>query len=126
VRWINKLFLIACCLVNVRAKNYKYRTIPVRVIAKNVGDRLLRHYVVKRRRKRQRAKIEPVSVRRMQRYYLLTMWVVARAISISTPCFSHAHHQNLRLDLQNISRQSYDYITIMPKLRSTYDKRLIY
>jgi len=29
-------------------------------------------------------------------------------------------------DLQNILRQSYDYLTIMPKLRSTYDKRLIY
>ena len=26
----------------------------------------------------------------------------------------------------NILRQSYDYLTIMPKLRSTYDKRLIY
>jgi len=29
-------------------------------------------------------------------------------------------------DLQNILRQSYDYLTIMPKLRSTYDERLIY
>jgi len=29
-------------------------------------------------------------------------------------------------DLQNISRQYYDYLTIMPKLRSTYHKRLIY
>jgi len=29
-------------------------------------------------------------------------------------------------DLQNILRQSYDYHTIMPKLRSTYDGRLIY
>ena len=29
-------------------------------------------------------------------------------------------------DLQNIVRQSYDYLTIMPKLRSTYDGRLIY
>ena len=29
-------------------------------------------------------------------------------------------------DLQNILRQSYDYPTTMPKLRSTYDKRLIY
>ena len=32
----------------------------------------------------------------------------------------------LRPDLQNILRQSYDYLTIMPKLRSTYDGRLIY
>ena len=29
-------------------------------------------------------------------------------------------------DLQNILRKSYDYLTIMPKLRSTYDGRLIY
>jgi len=31
----------------------------------------------------------------------------------------------LRPDLQNILRQSYDYLTIMPKLRSTYDGRRI-
>ena len=29
-------------------------------------------------------------------------------------------------DLQNILRQSYDYLSIMPKLRSAYDGRLIY
>ena len=29
-------------------------------------------------------------------------------------------------DLQNILRQSYDYLTTMPKLRSAYDGRLIY
>jgi len=29
-------------------------------------------------------------------------------------------------DLQNILRQSYDYLTIMPKLRSTYDGCLRY
>ena len=29
-------------------------------------------------------------------------------------------------NLQNILRQSYDYLTIMPKLRSTYDRRLIH
>jgi len=29
-------------------------------------------------------------------------------------------------DLQNILRQSYDYLTIMPKLRSTFDTRLIH
>ena len=33
---------------------------------------------------------------------------------------------NLAPDLQNISRQSYDCLTIMPKLRSTYDGRIIY
>jgi len=32
----------------------------------------------------------------------------------------------LGLDLQNILRQSYDYHTIMSKLRSTYDGRLVY
>jgi len=31
----------------------------------------------------------------------------------------------LKPDLQNILRQSYDYLTIMPKSRSTYDGRLI-
>jgi len=29
-------------------------------------------------------------------------------------------------DLQNILRQSYDYLTITPKLRSTYDRCIIY
>jgi len=29
-------------------------------------------------------------------------------------------------DLQNVLRQSYDYLTIMPKVRSTYEGRLIY
>ena len=29
-------------------------------------------------------------------------------------------------DLQNILRQSYDYLTIMPELRSTDDEGLIY
>ena len=33
---------------------------------------------------------------------------------------------NLGPCLQNILRQSYDYLTIMPKLRSTNDERLIY
>jgi len=32
----------------------------------------------------------------------------------------------LRPDLQNILRQFYDYLTIMPKLRSTYDGHVIY
>jgi len=33
--------------------------------------------------------------------------------------------ENQGPDLQNILRQSYDYLTMMPKLRSTYDGRLI-
>jgi len=36
------------------------------------------------------------------------------------------HSRGLGPDLQNILRQSYDYLTIMPMLRSTYDGRLIY
>ena len=38
---------------------------------------------------------------------------------------SNQQHNVLRSDLQNILRQSYDYLTIMPKMRSTYDERLI-
>jgi len=34
--------------------------------------------------------------------------------------------EDLGPDLQNILPQSYDYLTIMPKLRLTYDGRLIY
>ena len=34
--------------------------------------------------------------------------------------------RHLEPDLQNILRQYYDYLTIMPKLGSTYDGRLIY
>jgi len=33
--------------------------------------------------------------------------------------------QKLAPDLQNILRQSYDYPTIMPKLRPTYNGRII-
>ena len=35
-------------------------------------------------------------------------------------------NENLAPDLQNTSRQSRDYLTIMPESRSTYDGRLIY
>jgi len=34
--------------------------------------------------------------------------------------------ETLEPDLQNILRQSYGYLTIMPKLRSTYHGLLIY
>ena len=37
-----------------------------------------------------------------------------------------SYKKHLGPDLQNILRQSYDYLTIMPKLQSTYDGRLIY
>ena len=38
-------------------------------------------------------------------------------------CFHRVVTQGL--DLQNILRQSYAYLTIMPKLRSTYDDRML-
>ena len=38
----------------------------------------------------------------------------------------HRIYNLLGPDLQNILRQSYDYLTIMAKLRPTYDRRLIY
>jgi len=45
-------------------------------------------------------------------------------------CLPHAGIVSKRLelgpDLQNILRQCYGYLTIMPELRSTYDRRLIY
>ena len=37
-----------------------------------------------------------------------------------------AHCSSQGPDIQNILWQSYDFLTIMPKLRSTYDGRLIY
>jgi len=42
--------------------------------------------------------------------------------SRTTPKFSGVQGP----DLQNILRRSYDYLTMMPKLRSTYDGRLVY
>ena len=59
----------------------------------------------------------------------LSMHVI---ISVTSRIESHmightdGHVVNQGLDLQNILRQSYDYLTIMPKLRSTYDGCLIY
>ena len=43
-------------------------------------------------------------------------------LPLTVSCFSKIQGP----DLQNVLRQSYDYLTIMPKLRSTYDERLIY
>ena len=40
--------------------------------------------------------------------------------------YAHLGAKHLGPDLQNILRQSYDYLTIMPKLLSTYAGRLIY
>jgi len=40
--------------------------------------------------------------------------------------YFYEENTELGPDLQNILLQSYDYLTIMRKLRSTYDERLIY
>jgi len=45
-------------------------------------------------------------------------------VSASVELFAAA--VDMGLDLQNILQQSYDYLTIVQKLRSTYDRRLIY
>jgi len=61
--------------------------------------------------------------------------VVVACVSMSNERCSLLSHVEIRLfscriflgpDLQNILRQPYDYLTIIPKLRSTYDGRLIY
>jgi len=44
----------------------------------------------------------------------------------SLPYCIHFEDNDLVPGLQNILQQSYDYLTIMPKLRSTYDGRLTY
>ena len=41
-------------------------------------------------------------------------------------CLGSVFVAKLWPDLENILRQSYDYLTIMPTLRSAYDERLIY
>ena len=41
-------------------------------------------------------------------------------------CSKHLGYCDQGRDLQNILRHTYDYLTIMPKLRSTDDERLIY
>jgi len=41
-------------------------------------------------------------------------------------CGGHTTVQELGLDLQNVSRHSYDNLTTVPKLRLTFDGRLIY
>ena len=51
--------------------------------------------------------------------------VCAAATATARAHYDHARHV-LGPDLQNILRQSYDYLTTMTKLRSTYDGLLIY
>ena len=46
--------------------------------------------------------------------------------NVHTAVRRHLYAKNQGPDLQNILRQSYDYLTIMPKLRSTYDRHLIH
>jgi len=42
------------------------------------------------------------------------------------PLEEHTYKEDLGPDLQNILRQSYDYLMIVPKLRSTSNGQLIY
>jgi len=47
-------------------------------------------------------------------------------LTVLTTRISSTSTVDLGPDLQNILRQSYDYLTITPQLRSTYDGRVIY
>jgi len=49
-----------------------------------------------------------------------------RAVRANIWPTNHVRDRHLTPDLQNILRQSYDYLTIMPNLRSTYYGRQIY
>ena len=55
--------------------------------------------------------------------FLYTCLRIYRLLDARTP---YPHDDPAGHDLQNILRQSYDRITIMVKLRSTYDGHLIY
>ena len=51
--------------------------------------------------------------------------VLKRTANVSVTVDGYLQRRNQGPDLQNILRQSYDYLTIMPKLRSTYNGRII-
>jgi len=51
--------------------------------------------------------------------------VLKRTANVSVTVDRYLQRRNQGPDLQNILRQSYDYLTIMPKLRSIYDGRII-
>ena len=65
---------------------------------------------------------------------VLKVWITAERNILNCSCDSVAMHaamlqveiSRLGPNLQNILRQSYDFLTIMPMLRSTYNGRLIY
>jgi len=56
------------------------------------------------------------------------MMLFSRFMLLKLPAYyaKEGLYNGLGPDLQNILRQSYDYLTIVPKLRSTYDRRLIH
>jgi len=60
------------------------------------------------------------------RRYRQLLALTEHYITIATFMWRPFLNQNLGPDLQNILQQSYDCLTIMPKLRSTYDRRLIH
>ena len=62
------------------------------------------------------------------RHRILRQISAAIAISVTSICYGFVHKRVVQQgpDLQNILRQSYDYLTIIPKWRSTYDRRLLH
>jgi len=58
---------------------------------------------------------------------LFSLWGSHKGFLVITPLKPELISMTLNLgpDLQNILLQSYDYLTIMPNLRSTCDRRLI-
>ena len=64
--------------------------------------------------------------------FTVVVWLATEQFAYSAPSAAALGNgtvpktKNKRPDLQNVFRQSYDRLTIMRKLRSTYDGRLIY
>ena len=56
----------------------------------------------------------------------LTKGLVTLTTHVRLLAWQRTRQQPQKPDLQNTLRQSCDYLTIMPQLRSTYDGRLIY
>ena len=78
--------------------------------------------------KTSRASVGPLWLRDLPEKPEAYCWTVSNKIAILT-FFTHRSDEgswkNQGPDLQNISRRCYEYLTIIPKLRSTYDGRLI-
>ena len=77
--------------------------------------------------------IQPGELRCLRRGATNNVCVRRRAVQFNRPARQGGSRLPGRLrwrhqgpDLRNVLRQSYDYLATMPKLRSTYDGRLIY